>query len=554
MADDVRTNLSEAFAAAHAGVGEIDDTLTELLDALGPDRDAADRDRSLRELRALLHVAAAVGAANDIDGILDTALEPARAALGADAVALTKFDHDREIARVLANIGDTASWLEARPTDETYAFSDYEWVWSTLSAGEPFIFSASDPGAPEIAASVVRAEEKEHVLLVPVIAATGSGVWGDLWVTRGPESEAFDARSFRVGVAVTRLIASGLERAEVFGRIAALAHTDDLTGLANRRSLEERLATALAGPAPEVTVALCDVDRFKRVNDRLGHEEGDRVLRTVAAALEQAAGAAPVARAGGDEFWVLLEGGEDRAVAFAQDVTGRLARAWTPAPGLSWGVATARAGTDSAALLRRADVALYAAKQAGRGRLCFADSVAPGMLPAAGDSAARRAVRAGEDGASAGLDRLQGATPGDRLSLVASVLAEDLDAAAWLLSTVRDGSLELERGWQSELDPGSGLRTVRPAAIEPMALAQYPTTAEAVARQSAYHVYVDDPDALADDREFLRRYGYRGALTAAVRAPDGREFVLELFADERTAPLEPFTPVLQRLARRAAAA
>jgi diguanylate cyclase (GGDEF)-like protein len=550
MPEDPRTNLTEAVAAALAGVGEIDDVLTELLDDLGPFRSEPVRARALEELRALLHVATAISAAKDLDDILDRTLDHACRAIGADALALSRFDAGDQI-RVLANVGDVADWEEPRPEDETYSVADYEWTWSMISSGEPFLFSASDPAAPAIAADLVRSEGKEYALMVPI--AVGTELWGDLWATRTADRPAFDARSFRVGVAVAHLIAGALERVELFDRIAALAHTDDLTGLANRRALEERLAAALGGRFPEVTVAICDVDRFKRVNDRLGHEEGDRVLMAVAAALEDAAGEAPVARAGGDEFWVLLEGAPSSAAEYlAREVTRRLLAPGRPAPGLSWGVASAREGSDPAGLLRRADVALYAAKQAGRGRLCVADSVAPEMVVPEVDPVVRRTLRAHEEGAAAGLDGLQGGTPGERLSLVASVLAEDLDAAAWLLSRIRDGSLVLERGWESELDAASGLRTVRPARIEPMSRVRYPPTATAVAREEAYHVDIGDPALVAAEREFLDWYGYRGALTVGVRTKNGDEYVLELFADERTAPLEPFCPVLQRLARRAA--
>lgn len=556
MASDPRTNLSEAVAAALAGVGEIDDVLTELLDDLGADRGDEVRSRSLKELRSLLHVAAAVGVAEDVDGIIDTALEPARVALGADALSLTRFEAGAG-ARVLANIGDLGGGLEERPKDETYAIADYEWAWDMISRGRAFFFSASDPDAPAIAADLVRAEEKEHVLMVPVMSATSHELWGDLWATRGAEGEPFDHRSFRVGVAIARLIAGGLERAELFARIAALAHRDELTGLANRRSFEDQLAAALAaGPGP-VTVAVCDVDRFKRINDRLGHEAGDEVLMAVATALaaavgHEAAGEPLAARAGGDEFWVLFAGAPAAAaVALAREVARSL-HGSKPGPQLSWGVASSPQSEDAPAdLLRRADSALYAAKLAGRGRIRVADPAASG--PAGPSRTDRRAVRdAAPISASASLEGVEGGTPEERLAVVASVLTEDIDAAAWLLSEIRDGMIVFDRGWECELDLGSGLRTVRPAAVPPMPVSEFPRTAWAVANQTAY--FIDSQsDAKPSELAFLRRYGYEGSITLGIRDADGREFLLELFADSRTAPLEPFVPVLTRLARRAVA-
>ena len=149
-----------------------------------------------------------------------------------------------------------------------------------------------------------------------------------------------------------------------------LAMADDLTGLANRRRLELGLTEGLA--AGTMQVALLDLDDFKQVNDALGHAVGDRLLVAVAERLLQAAGPdALVARMGGDEFAVLLAG----ATAEAADATVRRLAGSLREPvhagghdllvGVSIGVADGTGTADPVEVLRRADVAMYAAKNSG---------------------------------------------------------------------------------------------------------------------------------------------------------------------------------------------
>jgi diguanylate cyclase (GGDEF)-like protein len=149
-----------------------------------------------------------------------------------------------------------------------------------------------------------------------------------------------------------------------------LAMADDLTGLANRRRLEQGLTDALA--AGSMQVALLDLDDFKEVNDALGHAVGDRLLVAVAQRLRAAAGPdALVARMGGDEFAVLLSGSTAEAAdAVVARLAGSLRESVQAAGhdllvGVSIGIADGTGTADPVEVLRRADVAMYAAKTAG---------------------------------------------------------------------------------------------------------------------------------------------------------------------------------------------
>ncbi len=160
-------------------------------------------------------------------------------------------------------------------------------------------------------------------------------------------------------------------------QIRHLANHDGLTGLPNRLLLQHTLATMIAAVvARPVLLLLVDLDRFKEVNDTLGHPTGDRVLVEVAGRLREHAGTGTmVARIGGDEFVLLLRAGSDdphgeqlgrsivRALSEPMQVGFHEIRF-----GASVGIAEEPAsGGDADALMRNADIALYRAKADGRG-------------------------------------------------------------------------------------------------------------------------------------------------------------------------------------------
>ncbi len=163
-----------------------------------------------------------------------------------------------------------------------------------------------------------------------------------------------------------------------------LARTDQLTGLLNRRGFDMAAHVALGADRManrSTGVLLCDVDHFKRINDRFGHDLGDRALVHVADVLRSCSKnrATVAGRQGGDEFAMLLSGvrlndvfeiGEAiRAACAAMTLDGN-------AGGFSVTIGaavTTRADVPLSALMRRADVALYEAKHAGRNRVLVAD-------------------------------------------------------------------------------------------------------------------------------------------------------------------------------------
>ena len=153
--------------------------------------------------------------------------------------------------------------------------------------------------------------------------------------------------------------------------LRGLALTDSLTGLRNRRSMQEQLNALTAlhrRHATPLSALLLDVDHFKHVNDDHGHEQGDRVLRDIADRIAARVRAEDVAgRWGGEEFLVLTPGTEAAAaLRLAEDLRASIGEAGAT---VSIGVAGLRDGMTPADLVREADDAMYAAKAAGRDRV-----------------------------------------------------------------------------------------------------------------------------------------------------------------------------------------
>ena len=239
-------------------------------------------------------------------------------------------------------------------------------------------------------------------------AVLGAAVWGILEVAAGSAYSAPWIPVWNSGVRlgffllVNELVVA-LEHA--YARERQLARTDTLTGIANARVFAERIELALAASRRSgrpFSLAYVDLDRFKQVNDRLGHSEGDRLLRAVASRLAAGARATDtIARLGGDEFGLLMpDASESQARALlervADDLAGEIESRWPI--GATVGAVTFRrppAGADEA--VRQADALMYEAKAAGRGRVLQATWPEPeggDRLPASGAPASR------EDGAA----------------------------------------------------------------------------------------------------------------------------------------------------------
>jgi diguanylate cyclase (GGDEF)-like protein len=193
-------------------------------------------------------------------------------------------------------------------------------------------------------------------------------VWGNEAASQGCDIDALND--------LAAVLAGYLESRHALSLLAEAATTDVLTGLANRRMLDEDLVRRLAERqrrGGDVSVLYLDLDGFKPMNDRFGHAVGDEILVEVAARLHSVVRADEVVgRLGGDEFLMTLTGDAAAAAIAAERIQAALAPPIDTAAGpchigASIGVASAsEAGATPASLLLRADAAMYLDKQARR--------------------------------------------------------------------------------------------------------------------------------------------------------------------------------------------
>jgi diguanylate cyclase (GGDEF)-like protein/PAS domain S-box-containing protein len=227
--------------------------------------------------------------------------------------------------------------------------------------------------ARQLAAAAAEVMASARIVRIDAAARRGDGTPCDVTVTIKAET---DGKGQVIGLLGT--VQDISERRAAERDLEQLAFFDPLTGLPNRALFLRRLARAAEAGAP-LALLLLDLDGFKDVNDSLGHPAGDELLGRAGERLRGAMpDAALLARLGGDEFALLVEGaGEADAVRLAARAVERLAapvrlRAGEVAVGTSIGIALApRDGTTPEQLLRHADLALYAAKDGGRGRFAM---------------------------------------------------------------------------------------------------------------------------------------------------------------------------------------
>ena len=200
-----------------------------------------------------------------------------------------------------------------------------------------------------------------------------------LWRRSG--ARAWDGEDHGLATAAAAIVRVVLEHEAIQREMARLARTDPLTGLMNRRAFLEELTRHIDRLDREElpgTLMFMDLDNFKPLNDRLGHEAGDIALCAVASLLRDAFRPTDlVARLGGDEFAIWLNGADhmtaaERAEALRIDGPRKLAEVTghdAPALTMSIGIATRLAcgAEDIEALMRRADAAMYEVKRGGRG-------------------------------------------------------------------------------------------------------------------------------------------------------------------------------------------
>jgi diguanylate cyclase (GGDEF)-like protein len=396
-------------------------------------------------LAGLVRLARILADARSVEEVAERAAEEGRFAFGADSVSLGQLEREHGIVRVVVTVGALVPFEDRFPVDEQYRLADFPLLGLMVDEARPWHMRLDNPDAGPGERELLERLGATSALATPVLSE--GRVWGELFATRGAGVVPFDDDDLAFAQAFAGMVSSGLAQVEYLARVEHLAYHDPLTGLGNRRLVEEELEAALdaqhAG-GPPVTVVMADVNRLKQANDRFGHEAGDRALVAIANALSLATGTVPGAvagRIGGDEFCAVLPGygsaiGEALAAAFL--------RGTADAPyGVS--VACGLASTElepgrvsAARLFALADGAQYEAKRAGAHH--------PVIAGPASERGERRSLRGrGEEPGLLDLvlDALDGRDrqpPAERIGLAAAALAGRLGAAGWVVSRLRGGA------------------------------------------------------------------------------------------------------------------
>ena len=344
--------------------------LDELTEEVARNDDKMQRTQE-RELRLLQ--------AEDLESLLNVLVEGLRDSYGLEYVSVVLCDPDHDIRHLLLASGMSADGLPNLLMVESltglapqYIALHQPWLGSFAGCDHQMICPGAD-GLKSIAMIPLTHRGK----LIGSINLCSSDA---LRFTRDHASDFLA----HLGIIASFCVENGVNRA----RLLRSGFTDVLTGWHNRRYLSVRLNEELARAWRDQAGIIClmlDVDHFKRVNDAWGHAAGDAVLRELAQRIESQVRASDVAaRYGGEEFVVLLPNTE---VASAKLLAERIRAAISEAPiGLpcgdavtvtvSIGIAEVHPGPDDHdlktigdSLIARADVALYAAKAAGRDRV-----------------------------------------------------------------------------------------------------------------------------------------------------------------------------------------
>ena len=332
---------------------------------------AAERDAHARRARALADLGQRALSGASLADVMEDACGLAAAAMDLAHVHVQLFDVDRGTLEVAAAVGTGAGSLpRSEPLDAR------PWISAVDDQHRPVVVEhfGHQPGG------VPRSFEELGMLSGVLCTIDGGGTpigWLnalDIRERRYDEAEVGFLQS------IANVLATTVERNRVTEEMARRALHDELTDLPNRTLLLDRLSQGIARLERHpglVGLLFIDLDRFKRVNDTMGHQAGDRILMATARRLREAVRAEDtVARAGGDEFLVLTEEAEvvDDVLALADRVALALAepieldghRLHVTA---SIGVATSSGSTDPETLVRDADLAMYRAKQDGRDRI-----------------------------------------------------------------------------------------------------------------------------------------------------------------------------------------
>jgi diguanylate cyclase (GGDEF)-like protein/PAS domain S-box-containing protein len=366
-------------------------------------RNLQESQRLAQEQSLLFKAARDFSAGLDERRVLSAIVQHMTAALQVDGCTISRYEPERECVVTILDY-DHLPDHRPDPVGTVYMLADYPVTRQVLESRQTFIIRVDDSTAYPAERAMLELYGYVTVMMLPL--AIGERVFGLVELSRRQDDPPFSNDDIQLAQSLTSTASVALENGRLHTEVRALAITDSLTGLANRRAFDRALDLEIARATrydQQVSLLFLDIDSFKQYNDAFGHPAGDERIRAVAYLLQSNVRHPDlVARYGGEEFVILLPYSdktsalilaerlrsatenvylqssisEDAPKAEIQEVIGN-----QPIPGytVTIGVATCPDDARTAGeLLRAADQAELAAKRKGKNCICAAPMSAPG--------------------------------------------------------------------------------------------------------------------------------------------------------------------------------
>ncbi len=332
------------------------------------------RDAEQSRLRSLALMARRLSQPLTLSRIVEIAAEEACGSLPAASVSISRLEPGGRTVRTLINVGELGPTEVRWPDDETYSMDEFVGLDAGLDRLVVWVASLDDPDVEAADRELLLQLGKATSVSAPIIV--DGLVWGEMYATRNAGEPVFDTDEQAYLEGLIAILAGALSSADRERTLSALAYRDPLTGLANRRAIDEHALKVFAVPPHEtrtISVVAIDINGLKQANDQFGHHAGDRLIQSVSRRLQQAFSYLPdtiVARVGGDEFNVLLSGTPlAQVVAITDEVSRRCCELGTETSlscGAAGAVITSETALTPVEVFAAADQAQYVAKRERR--------------------------------------------------------------------------------------------------------------------------------------------------------------------------------------------